>query len=169
MKEEQEEIDVAGIGQKLFGHSKSAEFTARRGLALELWPFIFGASERMSGKAISEFLEKEQGFKLSIVTVNKALKDPAKNWNLYFDMVEESARIFAKEDKVSMKAMLFQKQYLFKPVQNPIIKAVAKALVSDEIKYAASILRTKWYSIDWEIRLKALPFLEHRLDGKTGK
>jgi len=166
MKPEQEEMDVAGIGQRLFGHSKSAEFTARRGLALELWPFIFGAGERMSGKAISEFLEKEQGFKLSIVTVNKALKDPAKNWNLYFDLVETSARIFAKEDKVSMKDMLFRKQYLFKPAENPIIKAVAKALVSDEIRYAASILRTKWYSIDWEIRLKSRPFLEHRLDGK---
>jgi hypothetical protein len=123
----------------------------------------------MSGKAISEFLEREQGFKLSIVTVSKALKDPAKNWYLYFDMVEPSARIFAKEDKVSMKDLLFRKEYLFKPAQNPIIKAVAKALVSDEIWYAASILRTKWYSIDWEIRLKALPFLEHHLEGKTGK
>ena len=166
MKSEQEEIDVAGIGQKLFGHSKSAEFTARRGLALELWPFIFGAGERMNGKAISEFLEQDQGFKLSVVTINKVLKDPAKNWNLYFDMVEPSARILAKEDKVSMKDMLFRKQYLFKPAQNPIIKAVAKALVSDEIRYAVSILRTKWYSIDWEIRLKGLPFLEHRLNGK---
>jgi hypothetical protein len=169
MKSEQENVDVAGIGQKLFGYSKSAEFTARRGLALELWPFIFGAGERMNGKAISEFLEKEEGCKLSIVTINKALKDPAKNWNLYFDMVEPSARIFAKEDKVSMKDMLFRKQYLLKPAENPIIKAMAKALVSEQIRYAASTLRTKWYSIDWEIRLKALPYLEHRLEGKAGK
>jgi hypothetical protein len=160
---------MAGVGQKLFAHSKSAEFTARRGLALELWPFIFGAGERMNGKAISQFLEKAQGFKLSSVTINKALKDPAKNWNLYFDLVEPSARVFAKSDGLAMGDLLFQEQYFFKPVEHPILKAAVKLIVSDEIKYAASILRTKWFSIDWEIRLKARPFLEHRLDGKTGK
>jgi hypothetical protein len=161
--------DVAGIGQKLFAHSKSADFTARRGLALELWPFIFGAGERMNGKAISEFLEKEQGFKLSSVTINKALKDSAKNWNLYFDMVEQPARVFAKEDGVAMGDLLFQEQYFFKPVENPLLKAAVKVFVNDQIKYAASILRTKWFSIDWEIRLKARPFLEHRLAGKIEK
>ena len=45
----------------------------------------------MSAKAISRYLAKVQKIKLSIVTVNKALKDPAKNWNLYFDMIEPSA------------------------------------------------------------------------------
>ena len=159
-------LDVTGIGQKLFTHSKAAEFTARRGLALELWPFIFGAGERMNAKAISEFLEKEQGFKLSSVTINKALKEPEKNWNVYFDMVEPSARVFAKSDKVALGDLLFQEQYFFKPVKNPILKAAVSVLVSEEIKYAASILRTKWFSIAWEIRLKARPFLEHRLGGK---
>jgi hypothetical protein len=171
MKETKKAIieDMAGVGQKLFAHSKSADFTARRGLAMELWPFIFGAGERMNGKAISQFLEKEQGFKLSSVTINKALKDPAKNWNVYFDMVVPSARVFSKEDRVPMGDLLFRKQYFYKPLENPILKVAVDVLVRDEVKYAASILRTKWFSIDWEIRLKARPFLEHRLEGKTGK
>src|ERR1039458_2242941 len=49
------------VGQKLLAHSKSAEFTARRGLAVELYPFIYGASSRMSAPAISKFLAMEIG------------------------------------------------------------------------------------------------------------
>lgn len=160
---ETKEVDVAGVGPKLLAHSKSAEFTARRGLVVDLFPFIFGASERMNAKAISAFLEKEQGIKLSSVTVNKALKDPAKNWNLFFDQIESAARTFAAGESVPMKDFLFRKEYLFKPTENRLVKVIAKALVRDEVARAAGILRTKWYVIDWEVRLKALPFLEHRL------
>ncbi len=157
------EADLDGIGPKLLAHSKAAEFTARRGLVVELFPFIFGASERMSAKAISQFLETEQGIKLSGVTINKALKDPAKNWNLYFDMIEPAARVFQKEDRVPMRDFLFRRQYLLKKVENPVLKAVVKALVREEVAQAARVLRNKWYVIDWEIRQKAMPFLEHRL------
>jgi hypothetical protein len=136
---------------------------------VELWPFIYGASERMSSKAISDFLEKEQGIKLSSVTINKALKEPARSWNVVFDEVEPSARIIAKEDGISMKDFLFKKQYFSKPFQNPVLKAAVKSLVGAEVSQAATILRTKWFVIDWEIRLKARPFLEHRLGGKGEK
>jgi hypothetical protein len=103
---------------------------------------------------------------LSSVTINKALKDPNKNWNIYFDMIEPAARVFEKEDRMPMKNFLFQQQYFLKPVKNPVLKAAIKALVKEEVAYAASILRTKWFSIDWEIRLKARPYLEHRLGEK---
>ena len=156
--------DLAGAGQKLLAHSKSAAFTARRGLAVELYPFIYGASARMSAPAISDFLAKEQGIQLSAVTINKAVKDPAKNWNLFFDLIEPYARIYCEDDGIRLKDLLFQKQYFFQPAKNPIVKAVAKALVSEEVAQAVSILRTKWFTIDWEIRLKARPFIEHRLN-----
>ena len=158
--------DLAGAGQKLLAHSKSAAFTARRGLAVEMYPFIFGASARMSAPAISDFLAKELGIQLSSVTINKAVKDPAKNWNLFFDLIEPYALIFCEDDGIPMKDLLFQKQYFYEPAKHPIIKAVAKALVKEEVAQAASILRTKWFTIDWEIRLKARPYLEHRLGGK---
>src|SRR5450631_3766674 len=100
---------VAGVGAKLLAHSKSAEFSARRGLVVELFPFIVGAAERMSARAISQFLEKEQGVKLSGVTINKALNDPAKNWNLFFDLIEPSAHIFVEDDGgLNMKNFLFR-------------------------------------------------------------
>lgn len=163
-----ETVDLAGAGQKLLAHSKSAEFTARRGLAVELYPFIYGASARMSAPAISQFLATEQGIRLSSVTINKAIKDPAKNWNLFFDLIEPAALIFSKSVGTSMGKLLFVEQYFFEPAKNPILKAVVNAFVREEVAKAATILRTKWFNIDWEIRLKARPFLEHRL-GEKGR
>jgi len=161
-----ETSDLTGAGQKLLAHSKAAEFTARRGLAVELYPFIFGASARMSAPAISEFLEKEQGIKLSAVTINKAVKDPARNWNLFFDLIEPYAHVFCEDDGIAMKDLLFRKQYFYETERHPFVKAVAKVLIKEEVAQAASVLRTKWFTIDWEIRMKARPYLEHRLGGK---
>jgi hypothetical protein len=160
--------DLAGAGQKLLAHSKSAAFTARRGLAVELYPFIFGASARMSAPAISDFLAAEQGIQLSAVTINKAIKAPAKNWNLYFDMIEPAARVFEKDGEGPMRDFLFREKYLFRPVKSRLINATLKALLKDEVVQAASILRTKWFNLDWDIRLKARPYLEDRLGGKGG-
>ena len=168
-----ENVNLAGVGPKLLAHSKAAEFTARRGLVVELFPFIFGASGRMSSRAISDYLAKEQGVKLSAVTINLALKDPAKNWNLFFDTIEPSARIYALDDGKELRDFLFKKTVFLKPIKQPVLKAVvnaaSKALVPDEVVQACRILRTKWYVIDLETRMKALPYLEHRLGGKSGK
>src|ERR1039457_3950205 len=99
---------LVGVGQKLLAHSKVTEFTARHGLVVELFPFIVGAAERMSARAISRFLEKEQGVKLSSVTIQRALNDPKKSWNLFFDAIEPAARIYAKGESVPMRDFLFR-------------------------------------------------------------
>jgi hypothetical protein len=155
---------LAEAGQKLLDHSKSVEFTATRGLVAELYPFIFGAAERMSARAISRFLAKEQGIKLSSVTINKALKDPAKNWNLYFDIVEPAARVWERVEKKRMREFLFKEQIFWKAVQNRFVKAAVNAMLPVEVPPAASVLRDKWYAIALEIRQKARPYIEHRLN-----
>jgi hypothetical protein len=161
---ETNETDVAGVGPKLVAHSKSAEFSAARGRVVELFPFIYAASERMSARAISQFLEKEQGIKLSSVTINKALRDPDRYWNAFFDLIEHSARVFEREDKKRMKEFLFKKQIFWKPFENRFLKAAVKVILPEDVAQAARILRGKWYSMDLEIREKGRPFLEHRLN-----
>ena len=94
-KNMQKTTNATDIGLKLVGHAKSTEFTANRGLVIELFPFIFEASQRMSARAISRFLLEEQGVKLSAVTITKALNDPKKSWNAFFDTIEPSARVIA--------------------------------------------------------------------------
>ena len=161
------ESGLAGVGQKLLAHSKAAEFSAKRGLVVELFPFIFGASERMSSRAISHFLEAEQGIKLSSVTINKALKDPAKNWNLFFDMIEPSARLFEKDGEGPINVFLYKKQIFYQPIKNRLVNAALKSLVKPELVQAANILREKWFTIDLDIRIKARPYLAARLIGKV--
>ena len=157
---------LVGVGQKLLAHSKVTEFTARHGLVVELFPFIVGASERMSARAISRFLEKEQNVKLSSVTVTRALNDPKRSWNMFFDAIEPAARTFAKADGIQLD-FLFEKDFFPKPMKNSIfktvVKATQKALVPADVTQAADTLRQKWYGIDWGIRLKARPYIEHRL------
>lgn len=162
--ESEKSVSMIDVGQKLVGHSKSAEFTASRGLVIELFPFIFEASERMSARAISRFLMKEQNIKLSAVTITKALNDPKKSWNLFFDLIEPAARTYVKGERISMGVFLFKKNPLFKPFKSPLVNAALRAVFSDELALATSILRAKWFAIDFGIRLKARPYLEHRLD-----
>jgi hypothetical protein len=151
------------VGQRLLHHSKDVEFTARRGLVVELYPFIFGAGQRMSARAISRFLESEQGVKLSSVTINKALKDPAKQWNLFFDMIEPAARVYGREDKKALRDFLFDEPKKWKPLKNRAFRAVVNFVNPDELTRAVAVLREKWFVIDLEIRQKARPYVEQRL------
>ena len=49
----------------------------------------------MSARAISRFLMEEQNVKLSAVTITRAINDPKKSWNAFFDVIEPSARVIA--------------------------------------------------------------------------
>ncbi len=166
--EDQKATNAADIGLKLVGHSKSTEFTANRGLVIELFPFIFEASQRMSARAISRFLLEDQGVKLSAVTITKALNDPKKSWNAFFDMIEPSARAIANWGKCETLNLLFQSRSKYeysvdRSIGNPISRLAAKWLVKGDVITADKVLREKWFCINIETRQKAKPYLESRL------
>jgi hypothetical protein len=170
-QDEQKPLDLTEVGQKLVGHSKSAEFTATRGLVVELFPFIFEASERMSARAISRFLEAEQRIKLSQVTITRALNDPKKSWVSYFENIEQAAITIAKSYKPASFKYLFLSKSNFDTRINfekegLIGSAVARgavALLRPDLVAAARLLREKWFNIGMGTRLKAQPFLEEHL------
>ena len=162
MSEQKSPVSIAAIGQDLIEHSKSSDLDRKRGLVVELFPFIFGAHERMSARAVSRFLKEKHGVRLSAVTVTKALNDPKTYWNRFFDTIEPAARVFEREDKKPMQDFLFKKQIFLKPFENAVLKVAVKAITPAEVRWAAGILRAKWYTIDLETRLKALPYLAER-------
>ncbi len=49
---------------------------APKDVLTDLYPFIFTASKRMSGREVSEFLEKNYNIKISQPTLARALKEP---------------------------------------------------------------------------------------------
>jgi hypothetical protein len=165
-------VSLNDIGQKLVGHSKAAEFTATRGLVIELFPFIFEASERMSARAISRFFLDEQNIKLSAVTITKALNDPQKSWISYFESIEPSATAMAKWFKPASYKFLYLSKSDYENRTSPDKKegliggAVMRgfmALLRPEVVAAKKVLNEKWFSIGLGIRLKAKPHLEEHL------
>ncbi|HTY88794.1 MAG TPA: hypothetical protein VMB80_15100 [Candidatus Acidoferrum sp.] len=169
--EDEKSLSLTDVGQKLVGHSKSAEFSANRGLVVELFPFIFEASERMSARAISRFLQDEQNIKLSAVTITKALNEAQKSWVSFFRSIEPSAVVIARQTKT----MSFQYLFLSKAdyeqrtsldsegkITGLMARGVRK-LLRPEWVTADSVIREKWFSIGLGTRLKAKPFLEEYL------
>ena len=164
-------VSMVDVGQKLVGHSKSAEFTANRGLVVELFPFIFEASERMSARAISRFLQEHQNIRLSAVTITKALNDPKKSWISFFETLEPSATIIAKWHRPASFKYLFISKSNFEvrtspPDDNPIGRVIARkalAWLRPERVAAGKVLLEKWFTIGMATRLKARPFLEEYL------
>jgi hypothetical protein len=165
-------VSLIDVGQKLVGHSKAAEFTANRGLVVELFPFIFEASERMSARAISRFLLEQQNIKLSAVTITKALNEPTKSWISFFESVEPSAKVVAKWFRPASFKFLFLSKSDYENRTSPdrkeglISGAVirgAMALLRPEFVAAKKTLLEKWFSIGQGTRLKAEPYLEEHL------
>jgi hypothetical protein len=160
---------LADIGQRLLAHSRQAEFTARRGAVVELFPYLVAAHERMSARAIARFLEKEQGIKLSAVTITKALNDPKKYWNQFFDTIEPHVKIYENWDRTETREKFLYDDKAFKVMlpNLPGRDLLRKALAKYEFAQAINALREKWFSIDLGIRIKARPYLAERLLGKV--
>ena len=162
---------LVDIGRKLVNHSKSAEFSAARGLVIELFPFIFEASERMSARAISRFLAEHQNIKLSAVTITKALNDPKKSWLAFFEGIESAAIVTAKYFRPSSFKFLFVTKSEYETRVAPdatgkITQAFThgvRAFMQPERAEAHKFLIEKWFSIALATRLKAKTFLDEHL------
>ena len=169
--ENEKPVSLIDVGQKLVGHSKSAEFTANRGLVVDLFPFIFEASDRMSARAISRFLMEEQNIRLTAVTITKALNEPKKSWLSLFESIQPSAIVIAKWFRPSSFKFLFLSKSDYEnrtsfqkegPVGGALVRGTM-ALLRPQWVAANKLLREKWFSIGLGTRLKAKPYLEEHL------
>jgi hypothetical protein len=169
MKKPTSSVSVPAIGQGLVAHSKSDDLDRKRGLVVELYPSIFGAHQTMSARAISRFLKEKHGIKLSAVTITKALNDPKKYWNQFFDTIEPFVEAYENWDKAEKREDFLYDDKAFKVIfpNLPGRDLLRKALFKFEFSQAVQALREKWFSIDLGIRLKARPYLAERLLGKV--
>jgi hypothetical protein len=169
MNESKASVSVAAIGQTLVQHSKAADLDRKRGLVVELYPSIFGAHEKMSARAISRFLKEKHGISLSAVTITKALNDPKKYWNQFFDTIEPFVEAYENWDKSEKREKFLYDDKAFKVIlpNLPGRDLLRKALFKFEFSQAVQALREKWFSIDLGIRIKARPYLAERFLGKV--
>jgi hypothetical protein len=157
------------IGRSLQAFSKDAEFTARRGVVAELYPYIVAASKRMSARAISRFLEEEFEVKVSAVTVAKAIRNPKKYWMFFFDTLEPYCRRIEEAHHLPLEAFLFQEEFFEQCCNeepkyvNAAVPEVAEERTEDYWE-AVRIVQEKWYGLDEELRHEAKTYLAGQLE-----
>jgi hypothetical protein len=104
---------IKELGAKLVRDSKlNEEFSAQRGLINQLFPFIYEASKRMSCRAICRWMENN-GTKLSVATVARALRNPQPYWQDIYDDIEPAALIFAAAHDIDVRALLVDHEMFF--------------------------------------------------------
>lgn len=153
------------IGKSLAEHSTTTKFTAR-GVAHELFPFIYVASKRMGARAISEWLAKEKNIKLSHVSISKAINNAPEHFKQIADAVFEPALLLEEVlssvpfEKIEGSMFIF----LSSAKQFDEMRSYALNRTSDDAEFGAmsatfDSVYTLWFTIPDEVRAKCEPFL----------
>ena len=153
------------IGKGLAEHSTKAKFTAR-GVADELFPFIYVASKRMGARAISEWLAKEHNVKLSHVSISKTVNNAPQHFKQIADAVFEPALLLEEviskrigdEASSSMFSFLWSEEE-FQKIRRGTFSMTCSAIEIGAVDAAFHTVQILWFSIPAEVRAKCEPFL----------
>jgi hypothetical protein len=159
------------VGRSLLEFAKEADFSARRGVVADLYPYIVAASKRMSARAIARYLEEQHDVKVSAVTVAKAIRNPKKYWMFFFDTIEPYARRIQEGHNVAMESFLFDYdvfEHFCHTDEQPkhLVANNAEELEAafDDYAEAVTIIEEKWFGLDDEIRRDAQAYLANQLE-----
>jgi len=168
---ESEASPITVVGRSLQAFAKEAEFTARRGVMADLYPYIVAASKRMSARAIARFLEEEHEVKVSAVTVAKAIRNPGKYWMFFFDTIEPHLRRLQDAHGFSLNSLLFDEDAFdafCRHGEKPEHISAGDPEDLDQwlrdYSQAVGVVQEKWYSLDAELRREAKGYLEGQLE-----
>jgi hypothetical protein len=163
--------NVESIGTSLIEHVRDTA-SSRPGIVGELFPYIVQASKKISVRAIARFLEEEHSVKVSYVTIGRALRNPGKYWNMYFDEIEPHAWIVAESHEKPLKHFISEPEKYQEMMEEKPVLLVDDINDKDGIlradidyKKAVKILDEKWFCFDEDILEEArfhllLRFLE---------
>ncbi len=79
------------VGEALLNHAEEVE-SSRRGVAEDLFPYIYVAAKKMSTRAISRWLEESQGIKLSAATISKVLRESDLRMRAIYELMKHRER-----------------------------------------------------------------------------
>jgi hypothetical protein len=164
--------NIDEVGNSLIQHVRGAAAT-RPGIVEEIFPHIVQASKKISARAIAKFLDEKHGVKVSYVTVGRALRNPAKYWNRYYDSIEEHAWIVAEWfDKTVLDFISEPEKYQEMLEGLPVLGA---DVTSDQDTFfhaqnafenARSVLDEKWFCFDEDVLEEARFHLLQRMTKK---
>jgi len=158
--------EMTQIGKDLLEHSKKEEaFSAQRGVMRELFPYVYVASQRMSVRAISRWLEKEKRIKISYNTIAIALRSPQKYWKEFFSHIVSNARRAARAYKVTPSELL-QNHALFLKCKGSPPKCMGGLPEGTEWYFgcALHVIERDWFCFPEEVRMQCYPFFNELLN-----
>ncbi|HZM02351.1 MAG TPA: hypothetical protein VFC44_04970 [Candidatus Saccharimonadales bacterium] len=162
--------DIGEVGDSLIEHARDDASTSRRGIIEELFPYIVQASNKMSARAITRFLEENHGVKISYVTIGRALRNPKKYWNLYFDSIERPAWIVAQSHDKPLKDFISEPDKYQEMLEGKPVYVVEDIEDEDSVfdakadyENAVAVLDEKWFCFDKNILVEAKCYIYTRL------
>jgi len=156
---------IETVGNSLIEHVRDAA-AMRPGIVDELFPYIVQASKKISARAIARFLEEKHGVKVSYVTIGRALRNPQKYWNRYFDEIEPHAWMVAEAHDKTLKDFISEPEKYDQMLEaTPVYKTDAEGVLEAHMEYqnAVGVLDEKWFCFDDDILEEARLYLYQRI------
>jgi len=156
--------EFSQIGDELVDYAEhTAEFTAKRGLLDELFPFIYVASRRMSLRAICRWLEETKRIKISANAVSQAMRNQEAFWRDLADEICPAARTFADGYGKHPLSVLDNEDY-FASLEGttPSVAGETQEEIENEldrVKDAEITLRDRWYNLPQEARTQCWRYI----------
>jgi hypothetical protein len=163
---------IQEAGRRLVIHAEQIGTTAR-GLVTELFPYIYAASKRMSTRAISDFLQKEQNVKISPATIARALREPQKHIEAFAETVEPHARNLAEAHGVDILTILKDEKGFYRSTTKDrellANNSDEQAAVSLQYEESRGFILGTWYTIAPELRAMTCKLIEDQLKEETSE
>jgi hypothetical protein len=157
---------IESVGNSLIEYVRDAAAT-RPGIVEELFPYIVQASKKISARGIARFLEERHGVKVSYVTIGRALRNPEKYWNRYYDEIESHARCVGESHGKPLKDFMSEpEKYQAMLETKPVYQADSAESALDamgQYEHAITVLDEKWFCFDEAILEEARMHLYQRM------
>lgn len=164
----------ADIGRELVETSKEA--SSARGMAEELFPYIYVAAKRMSTRAISRWLEEEKSLKISHVSISKALRNADEHFSAILENIWPSAQRIARECNLTAAEVLYRDDDAHLEVfllehdnPHPDSSSGIDAVLWSDTRLALKKLREEWFCYPVEVRAECSRFLENYEQEQKGE
>ncbi len=166
--------NIRAVGNALVEQAENKPSSAR-GMVDELFPYIYAASNRMSARAISRWLEDQQQIKLSYTTISKVLKEADERMLKHFTEMREieNELHFASPDDQST-TLLFNEDVFESRIT--MGADTASVLLRDECGVSEATynklinrIRNEWFDLPEAYRIGCKQFVLNENENETAE
>lgn len=165
MRMSDEESIFKDAGKELIDYSQNYGVDELRSRSELLFPAIYIASQRMSGRAISRWLEDKQGIKFSPAAVANALRDQEKYFKAIAERVQPMAEHVALSYGFEVDDYLYKRKNLADAHEELELNRQERVKmglpeIDEYIESMAERIDDEWFSLDRQIRFRCICYFD---------